>query len=218
MYVTRFVVFVQMPSCLTLCDPMDCSTPCFPVLHHLPELVQTHVHWVSDVIQPSHPLSSPSSPALNLSQHQGLFQWVSSSHQVAKVLELQFQHQSFQWIFRVDFLSDGLVGSFCCLRDSQESFPAPQFEGINSSALSIFYCPWFQGTPPKGWPLPFLSPWERLSTGDRTLQPQLGVLRELGQGPTQQDFLGAETLRTTLPPESPFRSPSSQRGLMSNQV
>ena len=89
--------------CPTLCDPVDCSTPGFPVLHRLPEFTQTHVHWVGDAIQPSHPLSPPSPPALNLSQHQGLFQWVGSSHQVAKVLELQFQHQSFQWIFRVDF-------------------------------------------------------------------------------------------------------------------
>ena len=91
-------------SCPTLCDPMDCSTPGFPVLHHLLEFSQTHVHWVSDTIQPSHPLSPLSSPTLSISQHQGLFQRVSSSHQVAKVLELQLQHQSFQWIFRVDFL------------------------------------------------------------------------------------------------------------------
>ena len=89
--------------CLTLCDPVDCSMPGFSVLPHLPEFAQTHVHWVSDAIQPSHPLLSPSLPALNLSQHQGLFQWVGSLHQVAKVLELQFQHQSFQWVFRVDF-------------------------------------------------------------------------------------------------------------------
>ena len=94
------------PSCPTLCDPMDCSTPGFPVHHQLPELAQTHVHWVSDAIQPSHPLSSPSPPAFNLSQPQGLFQWVSSLHQVAKVLELQLQlqHQSFQWIFRTHLL------------------------------------------------------------------------------------------------------------------
>ena len=91
-------------SCPTLCDTMDCSTPSFPILHHLPELAQTHVHWVCDVIQPSHLLSSHSPPAFNLSQFQGLFQLVSSSHQVAKVLELQLQHQSFQWIFRTDFL------------------------------------------------------------------------------------------------------------------
>ena len=90
--------------CPTPCDPMDCSTPGFPALHHLPEFAQTHVYWVGDAIQPSHPLSSPSPLAFNLSQHQGLLQWVSSSHQVAKILELQLQHQSFQWIFRVDFL------------------------------------------------------------------------------------------------------------------
>ena len=89
--------------CLTLWEPMDCSTLGFPGLHYLPEFAQTHVYWVGDAIQPSHPLSSPLHPALDLSQHQDLFQWVGSSHQVAKVLELQFQHQSFQWIFRVDF-------------------------------------------------------------------------------------------------------------------
>ena len=89
-----------------------------------PELAQTHVHRVSDAIQPPHPLSSPSPPAFNLSQHQGLFRWVSSSHQVSKVLELQLQHQSFQWIFRTDFLYDWLVWSPCCPRDCQESSPA----------------------------------------------------------------------------------------------
>ena len=87
----------------TLCDLMDCSTPGFPGIYHLLELAQTHVHWVGDSIQPSRPLLSPS-PAFCLSQHQGLFQWVGSSHQVAKVLEFQLQHQSFQWIFRFDFL------------------------------------------------------------------------------------------------------------------
>ena len=91
-------------SCPTLCDPMDCSTPGLPVHHQLLKLAQTHVHRVSDAIQPSHPLLSSSPPAFNLSQHQGFFQWVSSSHQVAKALELQLQHQSFQWIFRTDFL------------------------------------------------------------------------------------------------------------------
>ena len=90
-------------SCLTLCDPMDCSMSGFPVLYHLLKFAEIHVRWVGDAIQPSHPLSSPS-PAPNPSQHQSLFQWVSSSHQVAKVLELQLQHQSFQLIFRVDFL------------------------------------------------------------------------------------------------------------------
>ena len=77
------------------------STP--PCHRQLPEPAQTHVHWVGDAVQPSHPLSSPSPPAFNRSQHQGLFQWVSSPHQIAKVLELQLQHLSFQWIFRADF-------------------------------------------------------------------------------------------------------------------
>ena len=88
--------------CLTRCNPMGCSTPGFPVHHQLPELAQTHVHRIGDAIQPAHPLSSPSPPAFSLPHHQVLFQWVSSLHQVAKVLELQ--HQSFQWIFRIDFL------------------------------------------------------------------------------------------------------------------
>ena len=91
-------------SCLSLWDPMDYSTPGFPVLHHLTELSQTHVHWVRDAIQPSDLLSSPYPLAFCLSQHHILFQWVGSSHQVAKVLELQLRHQSFQWIFSVDFL------------------------------------------------------------------------------------------------------------------
>ena len=82
-------------SCLTLWDSMNHSTPGLPVHHQLPESSQTHVRRVGDAIQPSHPLSSPSPPALSLSQNQGIFKWVSSSHQVAKVLELQLQHQSF---------------------------------------------------------------------------------------------------------------------------
>ena len=82
---------------LTLCDPMNHSMPGLPVYHQLPESTKTHVHWVGDAIQPSHPLSYPSPPALNLSQHQDLFKWVSSSYQVAKVLEFQLKHQSFQW-------------------------------------------------------------------------------------------------------------------------
>ena len=92
---------VQSLSRVQLCEPKDCSTPGFPVHHQLPECTQTHIYWVGDAIQPSHPQSSPSPPAFNLSQHQGLF-WVSCLHQVAEVLELQ--HQSFQWIFRTDFL------------------------------------------------------------------------------------------------------------------
>ena len=121
-YYNQFNSVVQ--SCLTLCDPMDCSTPVFPVHYQLPELVQTHVYQVGDAIQPSHPLSSPFPLAFNLFQHQGLLQRVSSLHQVAKVLE--FQLQSFQWIFRVDFLWDWLVWSPSSPRDSQESSPTSQ--------------------------------------------------------------------------------------------
>ena len=85
-------------SCPILCDPMDCSTLGLPAHHQLLEFTQAYVYWVGDAIQPSHPVLSPSPPALNLSQYQGLFQWVSSSHQVAKVLEFQLQHQAFQWL------------------------------------------------------------------------------------------------------------------------
>ena len=91
-------------SYLTLCNPMDCSTPGFSVHHQLPELTQTHIHRVNDAIQPSHPLLSLSPPTFNLSQHQDLFQWVSSSYEVDRVLEFQLQHQSFQWTFKTDFL------------------------------------------------------------------------------------------------------------------
>ena len=128
-------------SCLTLCDPMNRSTPGLPVHHKLPEFTQTHVHRVSDAIQPSHPLSSPSPPAPNPSQHQGLFQWVNSSHEVAKVLEFQLQHQSFQWTLRTDLLQDGLVGSPCSPRDSQESSPTPQFKSSKFSVLSFLHSP-----------------------------------------------------------------------------
>ena len=136
LYIYQFSSVAQ--SCPTLCDPMDCSMSGFPVHHQLPELAQTHVHWVNDAIQPSNLLSSPSPPAFNLSQHQGLFKWVSSSHQVAKVLEFQLQHQYFQWTPRIDLLWDGLVGS---PTDSQESSPTPQFKSIKSSALSFLYGP-----------------------------------------------------------------------------
>ena len=116
--------------------PENRSTPGLPVHHQLPESAQTRVHWVGDAIQPFHPLSSPSLPAFSLSQHQGLFKWVSSSHQVAKVLQFQLQHPSYQWTPRTDLLQDGLVGSPCSPRDSQESSPTPQFKSINS-----YHCP-----------------------------------------------------------------------------
>ena len=127
-------------SCPTLCDTMDCSTSGLPVHHQLPEFTQTHVHWVSDAIQPSHLMSSPSPPTFNLSQRQGLFKWVSSSHQVAKVLGFQLQHQSFEGnsgliSFRMDQL-DLLV-----VQGTLESSPTPQFKSINSSVLSFLYSP-----------------------------------------------------------------------------
>ena len=104
LYSVLFILFKNMrvqfssvaQSCPTLSDPMDCSMPGLPVHHQHPELAQTHVHQVSDAIQPPHPLSSPSPPTFNLSQHQGLFQRVSSLHHMPKLLEFQLQHQSFQ--------------------------------------------------------------------------------------------------------------------------
>ena len=128
-------------SCLTLCDPMNRSTPGLPVHHQLPEFTQTQVHQVSDVIQPSHPLSSPSPPAPNPSQHHSLFQRVNSSHEVAKVLEFQRQHHSFQRNPRADLLQNGLVGSPCSPRNSQDSSLIPQFKSINSLVLSFLHSP-----------------------------------------------------------------------------
>ena len=109
-----YVLFSSVHSLSVMSDPMDCSMPGFPVHQQLLELTQLS-RWC-------HPLSS-SSPAFNLSQHQGLFHWVSSSHQVAKVLEFQLQHQSFQWTPRT--VQDGLAGSPCSSRDSQESSSSP---------------------------------------------------------------------------------------------
>ena len=122
-------------------QPHEPSTPGLPVHHQLLESTQTHVHCVSDAIQPFHPLSSPSPPALNLSQPQGLFQWVISLHQITKILEFQLQYQSFQWIFSVDLPSGWLVWSPCCPRDFQASSPAPQFKGINSLVFCLLYGP-----------------------------------------------------------------------------
>ena len=146
-------------SCLTFCDLMNCITPGLPAHHQLLELTQIDVHWVGDTIQPSHPLSSPSPPAHKPSQHQSLFQWISSSHQVAKVSEFQLQYQSFQWIFRTDFLQDWLVWSSCSPRDAQEYSSTSQFIRIKSfDAFSppnkfchSFHCfpiylPWSDGT------------------------------------------------------------------------
>ena len=123
-------------SCPTLCNSMDCSTSGFPVHHQLLEVTQTHVHQVCDAIQPSHPLSSPSPPAFSLSQHQGFFQSVSSSHQVAKVLELQLQHQSFQWF------PLGWTGWICLLsKGLWRVFSNTMVQTVNSTSLSFLYSP-----------------------------------------------------------------------------
>ena len=120
---------------------MSCSMPGFPVLHHLLEFAQVHVHCISDAIQTSQPLTPSSPSALSLSQHQGLCQWIICSHPMTKIPELQLQHQSFEWVFSVDFPKDWLVWSPCCPRDSQESSPAPQFKSINSLAFCLLYVP-----------------------------------------------------------------------------
>ena len=90
-----YKLVVQSPSCVWLCNPMDCSMPDLLVPYHLPEFAQVHVHCTGDALQPSHPLTPSSPSALDISQHQGLFQWVVCSHQMTKILELQLQHQSF---------------------------------------------------------------------------------------------------------------------------
>ena len=124
----------------TLCDPIDCSITGFPVFHHLLEFAQTHVNWVNDAIQPSHLLPPSSPPALNCSKHQGLFQWVGSPYQVAKVLELQLQHP----VDIQDWFPLRLTGLIPCHpRDSQESSPTPQLKSINSWVLSFLYGPTF---------------------------------------------------------------------------
>jgi len=116
---------------------MDCSLPGFLVLHYLQECAQTHIHWVSDAIQSSHPVSPPSPPALNLTQPQGLFQWVSSLHQVVKVLELQLQHQFFQWIFKVN----SLCLSFDLL--TVQGTPKSLFQHHNLKALILWHSTFF---------------------------------------------------------------------------
>ena len=125
--------------CPTLCNPTDCSMPGLPVHRQLPEIAQTHVHQ-----ERSHPTTSssviPSSSHLQSFPASWSLPVSRFSHQVAKVLEFQLQHQSFQWIYRTDFLWDWLVASPCSPRDSQKS-PTPQFKSINSSALRFFYSP-----------------------------------------------------------------------------
>ena len=127
-------------SCPTLCYPMDCSTPDLPVLHLLPEFAQLHVYCIRDAIEPSHPLTPSSSSALKPSQHQGLFQWVSCSHQVTKILELQLQHQSFREYsglisLKIDWFD------LLAVQGTVESSPAPHFKGISSLAVCLLYGP-----------------------------------------------------------------------------
>ena len=132
-------------SCLTLCDPMNRSMPGLPLYHQLPESTQTQVHWVGDAIQPSHPLSSPSPPALNLSQHQGLFKWGSSLHQVAKVLEFQLQHQSQQ--VRLPHLCHGIMVTFFTqlqflrhLTTTQALSSIPEHSSSTKPSLTTYSC------------------------------------------------------------------------------
>ena len=145
--------------------PLTATRQVLPVHHQLLEFIETHVYWVGDAIQLSHPLSSPSPPSFNLSQYQGLFQWVSSLHQVARVLEFQLQRQSFQWIFRTDFLSDGLVGSTLCYLCTFSAYfyilyrlNKTLVQEIASSALTCRELGQACYTPTKK--LHFLDPWE----------------------------------------------------------
>ena len=140
--VSRYPQFSSVTqSCLTLCEPVDCSMPAVPVHYQLPESTQTHVHHVGDDIQPSHPLSSPSHSTFNLSQHQDLFQWMNSSHQVPKVLvsasasvlPVTIQH----------WFPLGLTGFILQSKGLSRDSPAPQFENITSSALSFLHSPNF---------------------------------------------------------------------------
>ena len=154
-YIIQFSQSFQSLSRFWLFDPMNNSTRGLPVHHQLLEFTQTYVHWVGDAIQPSHLLSSSSPPALNLSQHQSLFKWVSSSHQVAKVLEFQLQHQSFQWTPRTDPLgwngwislqSKGPTGVF-----SNTTVQKHQFFGAQLSLQSNSHI--------HTWPLEKPQPW-----------------------------------------------------------
>ena len=145
---TNFFFFYSFSSVQFRCSVMSDCLRIYGLQHTSPpcpsrtlEFTQTHNHSVHDAMQPSQLLLSPSPPAFNLSQHQGLFKWVSYLQQVAKILDFQLQHQSFQCICRTDFLQDGLVGLPCRPRDSQESSPIPQFKSISSLALSFLYSP-----------------------------------------------------------------------------
>ena len=135
------VCSVQSLSRVQLCDPMDCSTPGLPVHHQLPEFTQTHVHWVGNAIQPSHPLSSSSPPSFNLSQHQGPFKWVRSSHQVAKYWSFNFSISSSNEYSGLISLRMNWMDLLAVQETLQESSPTQQFKSINSSVLSFLYSP-----------------------------------------------------------------------------
>ena len=139
-----FLIYLQFSSVTqsypTLCDPMNRSTPGLPVHHHLPEFTQTHVHRVSDTIQPSHPWSSLSPPAPNPSQHHSLFQWVNSSHEVAKVLKFQLQHHSLQRTPRTDLLQKTVWISLQS-KGLSRVFSNTTVRKLNSSALSLLHSP-----------------------------------------------------------------------------
>ena len=136
--ISQFSSVAQL--CLTLYNPMDCSTSGFPVHHQLPELAQTHVHQVSDAIQPSHPLSSLSPPAFNLSQHEGLFQWVSSSRRYPKYWNLSFSDSpSNEYSGLISFRTDWF--ELLAVQRILKSPPTPQFKRTNSLALSLLYGP-----------------------------------------------------------------------------
>ena len=173
--VTQFSSVAQ--SCLTLCDPMNCSMPGLPVYHQLPEFTQTHIHDIGDAIQPTYPLSSPY-PPFNLSQHQGLFYWVSSLHQVAKVLGLQLQYQSFQWIFGSTDVGNLISGSsaFCksslniwkfmlhtllkpSLKDFEDYFSS-MWNECNCAVVWTFFGIAVLWDWNENWPLPVLWPLE----------------------------------------------------------
>ena len=152
-HIQKSFCYSAAQSCPPLCDPMDCSTPGFPVLHHLLELAQTHVHWVGDVIQPSHPLLSPSPPAFSLSQHTGLFQWVWS-FPVSRLFQWPFCIRwSKNWSFSlsispsneysrlISFRIDRL--DLLAVQGTLEYSPTPQFKSINSLVLCLLHSPTF---------------------------------------------------------------------------
>ena len=143
-------------SCPTLCNPVDCSTPGLPVHHQLQKFTRTHVHWVSDAIQPFHPLLSPSPPAFNLSQHQGLFKWVSSSHHVAKVSALTsvlpMNTQDWfplGWTGWISLQSKGLSRVFSNIKVQKHQFFGAQLSSQSNSHIHTWPLekplPWLDG-------------------------------------------------------------------------